>query len=132
MTRFLIEIDAASLATITCPADAAWSRTRQLLRDPDTFPLPPAADMPAAGEIEFAICTDAAQRRDTRKRIISRQPQGDDMFAFGRYLWRTLLGPQLWAEILQLADASSGKTRFFDSRSRGRPVSKPCIGSIGR
>ncbi|MGH2538880.1 MAG: CHAT domain-containing protein, partial [Candidatus Promineifilaceae bacterium] len=77
---------------------------------PHRFPRPDpagAADLPAAGEPHFELCcgSDAGPIVERYTRIVQRQPRGaeKDVSLFGRYLFDSLIGPAIWADILALA-----------------------------
>jgi hypothetical protein len=117
--RFLVEVDAAWQAVITCQAaGAAWRIERPLRRiehaDGRAFPFPPAAEMPAAGDPEAAICDDRdlSQLDAMYRRIVNRQALAapvSDIAVFGSYLFRVLLGRTAWQAMLAAADGAQAE-----------------------
>jgi CHAT domain len=115
--RFLVEVvevDAGWQAVITChAAGAAWRIERALRKVGQAggraFPFPPAAEMPASGDPDAAICDDRDPTKldDMYQRIVNRQPLTapvSDVAVFGAYLFRVLLGKAAWQAMLAAAD----------------------------
>ena len=115
IVRFLIDLDAAWQANITCDAaGAGWPIARALRKLPHgqrAFPFPPEKEMPSPGDPEKAICDEAdlTELDAMYERIVNRKPlqgQPGDVEIFGRYLFRTLLGQTAWKLILNVAETA--------------------------
>ncbi len=86
------------------PADDGrpWRRTLPVRgADSAAYPAPPDSEKVPEGAPHQALC--AATTPDpiyaVHERIANRDPQGNDLEAFGRYLFATLLGEQQWARM---------------------------------
>src|SRR5688500_5874478 len=105
--RFTATVDAGSRVALTCAHDPAWRRERQLDRvaaGAETFPLPPADDLPDPAAPHHALCAgDGAALSALLGRIAGRRPGAGDVELLGRYLFHTLLGPTLWDDLLAQA-----------------------------
>lgn len=110
IARFLIRLTPAPAgytATFSTPDDAAWQHTRTLLMveaGAFRFPRPDPDerdDLPEAGALHHPLCLgdDTQPLLRMYRSIIDRQPRKDDVEAFGRYLFDTLIGPTLWGEM---------------------------------
>lgn len=78
---------------------------------PLVFPLPPPDDVqdinPAAPHYQLCTATDAEVIRLEYAKIVGRTPDPDGVAVFGRYLFDTLLGSKLWADLRRLAGADT-------------------------
>jgi len=103
--RFKFSIDANWNVTVTSPElGDAWQKTRQLRRVPQgatkgTFPLPPDKEVPAAGEAHAPLCAgDLKALERAQQDVVQRRSETSE--AFGRYLFDTLIGQDLWSQIV--------------------------------
>jgi hypothetical protein len=118
IVRFLIEIDPAWQATITCEAAGpGWSISRALRKLPFkgvAFPFPPSDEMPSPGDLDAVISNDQdlAPLEQMYGRIINRNPlfgPPSDIEIFGRYLFRALIGEAAWQLITAAAKTSNAE-----------------------
>ena len=100
--RFKFAIDADWKVTVTSPElGDAWKKERLLRRVPEgstkgTFPLPPETETPAAGEPHATMCAgDLKALEKAQQDIVQRRSETSE--AYGRYLFDTLVGENLWA-----------------------------------
>ena len=102
--RFKFAIDADWNVTITSPdLGDAWRKERALRRVPQgairgTFPLPPEKEMPAAGEPHATLCAGEIKALDKAQQdIVQRRSETSE--TYGRYLFDTLVGDDLWQQM---------------------------------
>jgi hypothetical protein len=111
--RFLIRVDGDWKVTVTCERrDDAWKHERVMRKLPlapdaakGQFPLPPERELPPPTDPHYALC--ASDHVDTLwkayQKIVGRAPDKDGVQQFGRYLFDTLIGRQIWQAILEAA-----------------------------
>src|SRR5262245_16091326 len=104
--RFKFFIDADWKVTITSPElGGAWKKERPLRRVPQgaatgRFPLPLENEMPAAGEPHAAMCAgDLKALEKAQQDVVQRR--SDTSETYGRYLFDTLVGNDLWQAMVQ-------------------------------
>lgn len=119
IVRILIEIKLANDQTWEAtfsvpelPIHAAWQRTRTLVKKEigdHNFPVVDTAEsgLPDA-EPHYALCTggDPTTLEEMYDRIILRSPipANNDVSTFGKYLFNTLIGRDIWQAISELAE----------------------------
>jgi hypothetical protein len=97
--RFKFSIDSDWHVTVTSSElGDAWKHERSLRRAGGAtgrFPLPPEQEMPAAGEPHAALCAgDLKALEKAQQDIVQRR--SDTSESYGRYLFDTLVGSDLW------------------------------------
>lgn len=121
ISRFLIHIkpvdDGRWQVTFESPDQPGWQKAHALLKTaagPFHFPRPdPAArtDLPSAADDHYALCLgdDEGVLLSTYRQIVDRSPQGNAVKRFGRYLFDTLIGHDVWTEMLAAATAAGSE-----------------------
>ena len=112
IVRVRVGIDETWRVTVAWEGpDGPVERVRQLRSTgtsadgrPEGFPLPPEDDCPDGAHASlYQGQGDEPGLTACRDRILQRRPEAEDVEIFGRYLFATLLGDALWAEIREAA-----------------------------